>query len=279
MTYWNVIFAFTAAGAFAATMLLGVQVLSRYRRFFYSTVHTGAHTLILPVSPRKALLIHSSLSLIVLWGVGWLLDPALVIPAGAALLWLPKWLVKVLRQRREKRFIAQLPDALGAVAGSLKSGLNLTRALDQVVRNQPAPVAEEFSQVLAEYRMGRDLQEALLDLEARMHHPELAMLTTAVSISRSVGGNLGETLESLAETLRQKARVEGRIKALTAMGRAQGWLATGFPIVIGYAFYLQEPEAMGALFNEPLGWAVLTVIVALLAGSNWMIRKIIAIDV
>lgn len=279
MSYWVPVFALSAATAFASAALILLSLLRRYRGFFYQTVRTGAHSLILPVSPFKALLIHASLSFVLLVGVSWLLSPVLVVPVGALLLWLPKWILKVLRSRREKRFIAQLPDALSAISGSLRSGLNLTRALDQVVKNQPAPVSEEFSQVLAEYRMGRDLQEALHDLEARMKQPELAMLTTVVSISRSVGGNLGETLESLAETLRQKARVEGRIQALTAMGRAQGWLATGFPVVIGYAFYLQEPEAMGKLFTDPLGWVVLTLITLLLIGSSWMIRKIISIDV
>lgn len=279
MSNWSLILAITCAGGFAAILLLGYYGFSTYRRRFYKTIHIGANALIIPVSPLKALLAHAGISVVLVIGLGLWVNPVVALIAGIGLLCLPEVGLRFLCRRREKKFVEQLPDTLSAVSASLKSGLNLTRALDQVVKNQPPPISNEFSQVLAEYRMGRDLQEALDDLETRLNIPELAMMNTAISISRSVGGNLGETLEALAETLRQKARVEGRIQALTAMGRAQGWLAGVFPLVIGYAFYVQEPEAMGCLFTEPLGWGVLALIILLLIGSSWMIRKIITIDV
>lgn len=279
MSHWTFILALTCASGFAAILLLGYFGFSLYRQRFYKIIDMGANTLIIPVSPLKALLLHAGLTLLLVISLGLWINPVVSLIVGIGLLFLPKLALKLLCRRREKKFAEQLPDTLSAVSASLKSGLNLTRALDQVVKNQPSPISSEFSQVLAEYRMGRDLQEALDDLETRLNLPELAMMNTAISISRSVGGNLGETLEALAETLRQKARVEGRIQALTAMGRAQGWLAGVFPLVIGYAFYMQEPEAMSCLFTEPLGWGVLALIVLLLIGSSWMIRKIITIDV
>ena len=103
--------------------------------------------------------------------------------------------------------------------------------------------------------------------------------TCAISISRSVGGNLADTLETLAKTLREKAQIEGKINALTAMGRMQGWVVGLMPVAVMLMLRHQEPEGMKALFNEPIGWATMVVIGILMAVAAMMIRKIVNIDI
>ncbi len=125
---------------------------------------------------------------------------------------------------------------------------------------QPAPLSQEFSIVLAEQRVGRPLAESLDDLRRRVGAPELDLMNTAMNVSRRVGGNLADTLESLARTLQEKAHMEGKIDALTSMGRAQGWVVGLLPVFIGFVLYQQQPARMSLLFTQWYGWVVLAIV-------------------
>jgi tight adherence protein B len=144
---------------------------------------------------------------------------------------------------------------------------------------QPPPLSQEFSLVVAEHRVGRDLSEALEELSVRIPRQELELFTAAVSISRSVGGNLADTLDSLAKTLSEKMHIEGKISALTASGRAQGWVVSLLPVAVGAVLFKQQPQAMGMLFTEVFGWVVLAIISCMMILAVFMIRKIVNIDV
>jgi tight adherence protein B len=112
-----------------------------------------------------------------------------------------------------------------------------------------------------------------------MNTPELDLMNTAMNVSRRVGGNLADTLESLARTLQEKAHIEGKIDALTSMGRAQGWVVGLLPVFIGFVLYEQQPQRMSLLFTQWYGWIVLGVVAIMMAMAAWMIRKIVTIDV
>ena len=191
----------------------------------------------------------------------------------------PKISVAYLSARRSKRFVYQLPDALLALASALRAGSNLSKGLELLATRQPAPLSQEFTIVLAEYRIGRQLTESLADMRKRIATPELDLMNTAMNVSRRVGGNLADTLESLAKTLQEKAHIEGKIDALTSMGRAQGWVVGLLPIFIGFVLYQQQPERMSLMFTQWYGWIVLAVIAVMMAMAAWMIRKIVNIDV
>jgi tight adherence protein B len=178
-----------------------------------------------------------------------------------------------------KRFVYQLPDALLALSSALRAGSNLSKGLELLSTRQPPPLSQEFTIVLAEHRVGRQLSESLFDMRKRIDAPELDLMNTAINVSRRVGGNLADTLESLAKTLQEKAHIEGKIDALTAMGRAQGWVVGLLPIFIGFVLYQQQPDRMGLLFTQWYGWIVLGVIAVMMMIAAWMIRKIVTIDV
>lgn len=208
-----------------------------------------------------------------------LLDVPGLAMASACSFIAPRTAASWFANRRRKQFVYQLPDALLALASALRAGSNLASGLELLATRQPQPLRQEFTIVLAEYRVGRPLAETLADLRERIGTPELDLMNTAINVSRRVGGNLADTLESLARTLHEKAHVEGKIDALTAMGRAQGWVVGLLPLFIGLVLYQQQPQRMSLLFTQWYGWVVLGVVVVMMALAAWMIRKIVAIDV
>lgn len=191
----------------------------------------------------------------------------------------PKLLLSFLKKRRIEKFLYQFPDALMTLAAALRAGASLPKGLEQLAMRQPPPLSQEFSLVVAEHRVGRDLSEALEELSVRIPRQELELFTAAVSISRSVGGNLADTLDSLAKTLSEKMHIEGKISALTASGRAQGWVVSLLPVAVGAVLFKQQPQAMGMLFTEVFGWVVLAIISCMMILAVFMIRKIVNIDV
>jgi tight adherence protein B len=208
-----------------------------------------------------------------------LAGPAAFVGATLASLTGPWLLAKRIASRRRKQFVYQLPDALLALTSALRAGCNLMRGLELMASRQPAPLSQEFSIVLAEHRVGRPLADSLDDLRQRVGTPELDLMNTAMNVSRRVGGNLADTLESLARTLQEKAHMEGKIDALTSMGRAQGWVVGLLPIFIGFVLYQQQPARMSLLFTQWYGWVVLSVVAAMMTLAAWIIRKIVRIDV
>ncbi len=212
--------------------------------------------------------------------IGWLIiGTATGVVASLLAVSLPPWLVAVVKRRRLKRFVLQLPDCLNAMSSSLRGGSNLARAMELAAEQQPAPISQEFSVVLSEYRLGRGMEDALQAMADRVRCQEVALMNAAINISRAVGGNLADTFDSLAKTLREKAQVEGKIAALTAMGKMQGWVIALLPFFLGAVLYKQEPEGMTALVSEPIGWLTLAVLVVMLLVALFMVHRIVSIDV
>lgn len=275
-----------AAGAAAAGILLlitlqrlmtdGVRV---YERRVIGSLGKDLRNAFVSMSPARLLF----LSLIAVAGAGalgsvaggWIAGVAAALFTGV----LPPWLWHRYKDRRTRRFVLQLPDCLNAMSSSLRGGCHLSRAMELAAAQQPVPVSQELSVVLSEYRLGRDLDDALGDMAARVRCGEVVLLNAAINIARTVGGNLADTLDNLAETLREKAQVEGKIEALTAMGKMQGWVVASLPFFLAAVLYKQEPRGMRALLDEPLGWATLGVLLVMLSVAVLMIRRIVRIDV
>lgn len=204
-----------------------------------------------------------------------------VLALGAAVLAIvgPKLLVTWLKARRERRFEEQLPDALLMIAGTLRAGASLNVAMESMVSESKPPVSQEFELMLREQRLGVDLDTALQNMEKRMPLQDFIMVVAGMRISREVGGNLADTLEGIADTLRRKITMEGKIRALTAQGRMQGIVMTCLPLFLMVILRWMEPEAMEPLFTTWYGWLVLGVIGVMEIVGYFFIRKIVNIDV
>ncbi|WP_295871694.1 type II secretion system F family protein [uncultured Zhongshania sp.] len=198
---------------------------------------------------------------------------------GLLVLLTPTKVVSILKNRRYKKFNRDLPDALMATAGMLKSGVNLSGALTIVVNENNGPLGQEFGLFLNELKLGVDFNSALDNMYRRVPISDLELVVAGMKISREVGGSLSEVLFRLSDTIRRRAEMEGKIKSLTAMGTLQGWVMTLLPIGVGFAIYLIEPETMAKLYTDWRGWIACFVIVVLEFLGYKIIRKIVNIDV
>ncbi|MFC4310185.1 type II secretion system F family protein [Steroidobacter flavus] len=268
----------TAVAAILLATLLLRAALS-YRRSFIAGIGASLKQSFVLTNPRSLFAVSAamtvvagSLAYVSIGPTGW-------VAATIASLTGPWLLAKRIATQRRKRFVYQLPDALLALSSALRAGCNLARGLELMAARQPAPLSQEFNIVLAEQRVGRPLHESLDDLRQRVGASELDLMNTAMNVSRRVGGNLADTLESLARTLQDKAHMEGKIDALTSMGRAQGWVVGLLPVFIGFVLYQQQPARMSLLFTQWYGWVVLSIVATMMTIAVWMIRKIVRIDV
>ncbi|WP_129781286.1 type II secretion system F family protein [Peristeroidobacter soli] len=268
----------TGVAAILVATLLFRAVLS-YRRSFIAGIGASLKQSFVLTNPRSLFAI-SAVMTVAAGSLAYVsTGPTGLVAATIASLVGPWLLARRIVTQRRKRFVHQLPDALLALSSALRAGCTLARGLELMAVRQPAPLSQEFSIVLAEQSVGRPLAESLDDLRRRVGAPELDLMNTAMNVSRRVGGNLADTLESLARTLQEKAHMEGKIDALTSMGRAQGWVVGLLPVFIGFVLYQQQPARMSLLFTQWYGWVVLSIIAVMMTIAAWMIRKIVRIDV
>ncbi len=261
-----------------------IQSLGRYwqeyKDTFTESTSTGMADMFMFVDPQRLFLINIG-GIILVPLLTWLIsrDVIMTVSAAIGMALLPSMIYKTLRKRRLKKFEAQLPDAFMMISASLQAGASLNMALEGLIKEQPAPLSQEFELLVRQQRIGVDLETALSNMEKRMPSADFIVATSAIKIAREVGGNLIEVMETLADTLRRKAAMEGKIESLTAQGKLQGKVMTGLPILLGVILFQMEPEAMGKMFTTPMGWATLAVIVVMEFLGYMVIRKITSIDV
>ncbi len=196
---------------------------------------------------------------------------------AAVLAWrLPGWGLARARRRRQQRLLAQLPGGLLSLAAALRGGASLAVGLRQLADLAQAPLAQEVGLMLREQRLGVSFDDALCRWEARAGLPELHLVTAAFRVAGSTGGNLAQTLESIAQALQEQLLAQGRLRALTAQGRMQAWVLSAMPAGLGMVLYALRPESMAALWRTAAGWVVLALLALLQVVGWWMIRRILA---
>lgn len=206
-------------------------------------------------------------------------NPLLVVIAIVVIAIFPKKFYAWLKQRRIDKIQQQLPDGLMMVSGSMRAGLGFTAALESLARDTDPPLAQEFALVLREQRMGVKLEDALLHFNDRVPVQDVTLFVSAVNISREVGGNLAESLTSLASTLRRRLIMEGKVKSLTAQGRLQGIVMALMPVGLLTFLTLSYPDTMHDLYHTPLGWGIIAVAVVMEYLGYRMSLKIVTIDI
>jgi tight adherence protein B len=240
----------------------------------------GLRDMFITVDPQKLFYYNVAALFIVpalLWGFTG--NAVLVVGAAVLIIILPKLAVNWLKKRRFTQFERQLPDALLMVSGAMRAGASLTVAMESMVKEQRPPLSQEFDLLLREQRVGVDFDTALKNMEKRLPIQDFIMVVSGMRISREVGGNLADILETLADTLRLKHQMEGKIKALTAQGKMQGLVMTCLPLFLMFVLTHMEPEAMAPLYNTLVGWATLAVIAVMEVIGYLAIQKIVSIDV
>ena len=210
--------------------------------------------------------------------VGWLLDGLLF---GLLLAVLVPVLVRVVlgikASRRKAAFTSQLEDTLQLMASSLRSGQSFVQALTTVARDSPEPSREEFTRVLNESRVGRDVGQALDETAVRMDSADLVWVAEAIAINREVGGNLAAILDRVTETIRERNQVRRQVTVLASEGKMSAYVLMALPIGIAGFLALTSPEYIGRLTQSALGYLLIAVsTVMLLLGALWL-RKLVRI--
>lgn len=179
---------------------------------------------------------------------------------------------------RRKLIEAQLVDALSLISNALRSGYSFLQAMDVAARELPEPIAGELEQVLRETRVNISVDAALANMVERTGSQDLDMAVTAIAIQRQVGGNLGEVLDNISNTIRERLRVRGEIRALTAQGRISAWIVGLLPLVLTVVIYLLNREYISVLFIHPVGRFALILAALMESVGVALIRRIIQIE-
>ncbi|GAA0522756.1 type II secretion system F family protein [Pigmentiphaga daeguensis] len=254
--------------------------LVRYRAVFTETARVRMSEFFLFVDVNQLWVAHVAVVGLLAAVGGWFAQSWVFAAAGAAAgAWLPRQVARHLRTRRMRRFDAQLPDALLALASALRAGASLQAGLRQIATESEAPLAQEFALLMREQRFGVSMDQSLANLHARVPTEAASLVASALRIAADTGGNLAETLERIGATVRARLHMEGRVRALTAQGRLQARVVGILPWLLLAALHRLEPEAMQRLWTTPGGWAVLALVAALDILGLWMIARIVRIDI
>lgn len=182
-------------------------------------------------------------------------------------------------KKRRNKLEQELPIALAMIASGLSSGSSLTSAIAVYVRESKSPLAQELSHFVRVQKLGVEIDEALDQVDKRVNILDFTLVILAMRISKSVGGNLSETLINLSNAIQLKLIIEGKIKSLTAQGVMQAWVMSLLPAFVGVALTFIQPGQMDKLFNTLTGNAVLAACLILDYIGFKLIKKILTIDV
>lgn len=214
-----------------------------------------------------------------LGGLVFRLPWAVCLILGILLAILPLQYLLYLRHKRLQRFEQQLPEALDLIGRALRAGHAFSGALQMAGDELPDPIGEEFRQTFDEINFGVPNATALENLASRVPSTDLGFFVIAVLIQRETGGNLSEVLENISSIIRERLKLFGKVRALSAEGKFSAITLSVLPIITAFLLYLINPEFMSLLWTEPVGkYLIGGCIVFIIIGSLWM-RKIIRIRV
>jgi tight adherence protein B len=212
-----------------------------------------------------------------LWITGRLLDLPGIPVAVCAVAWLPMpalW-VRRARQRRLMRIEMQLPEAADMISRALRAGHSFSSALDMAGDELPDPLGAEFRTTFDEINFGTSMHDALGALAERVPLPDLRYLVIAVLIQRESGGNLAEILGNVSQIIRERMKLMGHVRVLSAEGRLSGVILALLPFGVAGAMYLVNPEFLEPLAEDPVGpWIVGYALALMAVGLLWMQRLV-----
>ena len=203
----------------------------------------------------------------------------LAIPMGFLGFMLPAFYLGMRMGRRQRAIQRQLVEAITLIANSLRSGFGFLQGVQAAAKQLTPPIADELDHLVQDISLGVSTEQALADMGRRVGSEDLDIAITAIVIQRSTGGNLSEILDSVAETMRERERVQGEISSLTAEKHMSGNILGVFPAVLTAGLFLIQPDVMSTLWTEPTGRVLLVIAVVLQLIGFIAIRRIVTIDI
>ena len=179
--------------------------------------------------------------------------------------------------RRQQAFTNQLGDMLQMVSNAMRAGFSFLQAFELIAREMDAPIGREVQKVVSEINVGATVDTALENMQKRVQSADFELVVTAVLIQRQVGGNLAQILDTIGATIEERVKVKREVKALTAQGRASGYLLSGLPFALGLILYTMNPDYLKPLWTETYGRMAIMLALVLQVIGFMVIRKIVDI--
>ena len=201
------------------------------------------------------------------------------LPVGVMGYFLPPWFVRSRRKQRQAKMNAQLVEMLGLVANGLRSGYGLLQGFEFASRQLAPPLGTEIKRMLQEASLGVNADVALQNLGERVNSSDMDMIITAITIQRTVGGNLAQLLDGVSYTMRERERIRGDIKTLTSQQRMTGIVIGALPFFLGLLFFAINPDYMSQLFTETMGRVMVAIAMGLEALGVVTIKSMLALEV
>ncbi|MDO8526785.1 MAG: type II secretion system F family protein [Deltaproteobacteria bacterium] len=186
---------------------------------------------------------------------------------------------KYRHQKRLNKIEAGLADGFTLMANAMKAGLGFSQALQMASTDAPWPLNEEIHSILERMKLGWSLEESFLEAEARLKIPDFSLMVQSILILRQIGGNFVAHFENLSRILRERERVSAKVRLLTAQGLSQGVILGLLPLVLGLALFFLSPEFVAPLWQTPLGWIAMVLILALDAGGYLWMKKMSKVEI
>lgn len=191
----------------------------------------------------------------------------------------PGLILKGKTKKRIKTINSQLGDTIAILSNSLKAGHSFFQAVDSVTNEITGPISEEFTKLQREINLGGSTEGALENMVERVGSDDVELMVTAVLIQRQIGGNLAEILDNISNTIRQRVKMKGEIKTLTAQGRISGLVISLLPVGLAFMMALISPDQIKLLVTEPIGILMIVMAVVMELVGFMFIRKIVNIEV
>jgi tight adherence protein B len=206
--------------------------------------------------------------------------PSIIIGAVVGF-FVPRVYVKRQQAVRLGKFNDQLGDMLNLMVNGLRAGYSTMQAMEAVSRELPSPISDEFRRVVQEMQIGIPMDKALENLLRRIPSEDLDFVVTAINVQREVGGNLSEILDTISFTIRERVRIKGEIRVMTAQVRTSGLVLALIPVFLAIALWFISPEYIGGFFSRgPLcGWLSVATIVGMIVAGYFVMMKIADIEV
>ncbi|MBE0410745.1 MAG: type II secretion system F family protein [Anaerolineales bacterium] len=217
--------------------------------------------------------------------IGWFFGGGSPIFAAAGFVFgmlLPRFYVKRQQSQRLIRFSDQLPDMLNLMVNSLRAGYSISQAMEAVSKEMPPPISDEFRRVVQEMQLGVTMSQALDNLFRRIPSDDLDLMIAAMNVQREVGGNLAEILDTISYTIRERVRIKGEIRVLTAQVVYSGRFLSLMPVMIALVLWAINRPYMMMFFEEEtrmIGIPVLIFGVLMVLAGSYVMNKIAAIEV
>ncbi len=199
---------------------------------------------------------------------------------------LPRFYVKRQQKLRLNKFNDQLSDMLNLMVNGLRAGYSTMQAMEAVSRELPAPISDEFHRVVQEMQIGIPMEKSLDNLLRRIPSDDLDFVITAINVQREVGGNLSEILDTISFTIRERVRIKGEIRVMTAQVRTSATVLSLIPVFLAIALWFVSPEYIGSFFTEssvlpqPLcGIVAVATIISMIVLGYFVMMKIADIEV